>query len=91
MRPRRIHERRIGFQQATDKFHHFVGAAQSRTGFRSGGRGLPPLPMQVLNDDKTPKVAEALQAMWQRELGVRITIELPRSATGSTRSTALLH
>ncbi len=40
-----------------------------------GGRGLPSLPFQVLNDEKTPKVAEALQAMWQKELGVHITIE----------------
>jgi oligopeptide transport system substrate-binding protein len=40
-----------------------------------GGRGLPVLPLQVLNDNKQPKVAEAIQAMWQRELGVRLTIE----------------
>ena len=40
-----------------------------------GGKGLPPLPMQVLNDDKIPKMAEAIQAMWQRELGVSTTIE----------------
>ncbi|MSU51817.1 MAG: peptide ABC transporter substrate-binding protein [Opitutaceae bacterium] len=40
-----------------------------------GGRGLPVLPVQVLNDSKQPKLAETLQAMWQRELGVRLTIE----------------
>ena len=40
-----------------------------------GGKGLPAMPIQVLNDDKLPKVAEAIQAMWQRELGVNITIE----------------
>jgi oligopeptide transport system substrate-binding protein len=40
-----------------------------------GGRGLPTVAMQVLNDDKLPKVAEALQAMWLKELGVKITIE----------------
>lgn len=40
-----------------------------------GGRGLPSLPFQVLNDDKTPKIAEALQAMWEKELGVHLTIE----------------
>ncbi len=40
-----------------------------------GGRGLPSLPMQVLDDDKLPRVAEVIQAMWRRELGVRITIE----------------
>jgi oligopeptide transport system substrate-binding protein len=40
-----------------------------------GGRGLPSMPMQVLNDDKLPRVAETIQAMWRRELGVEITIE----------------
>ena len=40
-----------------------------------GGRELPSLPMQVLNDDKLPRVAETIQAMWRRELGVQITIE----------------
>jgi len=40
-----------------------------------GGRGLPPLPLQVLNDDKMPRAAEAIQAMWARELGVQVTIE----------------
>src|SRR6185295_2103245 len=33
------------------------------------------MPMQVLNDDKLPLVAETIQAMWRRELGVEITIE----------------
>ncbi len=40
-----------------------------------GGKGLPPIPIQVLNDVRQPKLAEALQAMWLKELGVRITIE----------------
>ena len=40
-----------------------------------GGRGLPAMPMQVLNDDKLPRVAEVIQALWRRELGVTITIE----------------
>jgi oligopeptide transport system substrate-binding protein len=39
------------------------------------GRGLPVMPMQVRNDSTMPRMAEAIQAMWQRELGVRITIE----------------
>lgn len=46
----------------------------SEAGF-PGGRGLPPLPILVRNDNVLPKVAEAIQAMWQRELGVRSTIE----------------
>lgn len=40
-----------------------------------GGKGLPTLPLQVLNDIRQPKLAEALQAMWRRELGVNISIE----------------
>jgi oligopeptide transport system substrate-binding protein len=40
-----------------------------------GGRGLPAMPLQVLNDDKLPKIAEVIQALWHRELGVEITIE----------------
>jgi len=40
-----------------------------------GGKGLPSFAIQVLNDIRQPKAAEALQAMWQRELGVKITIE----------------
>jgi oligopeptide transport system substrate-binding protein len=40
-----------------------------------GGRGLPSFPIQVLNDDKLPRVAEVIQALWRRELGVQATIE----------------
>jgi oligopeptide transport system substrate-binding protein len=39
-----------------------------------GGRGLPVIDLQVRNDEIMPRVAEALQAMWQRELGLRTTI-----------------
>ncbi|WP_414664715.1 peptide ABC transporter substrate-binding protein [Horticoccus sp. 23ND18S-11] len=45
------------------------------------GRGLPTIPLQVGNDDKTPKVVEILQALWQRELGVKITIEMLEQKT----------
>lgn len=41
-----------------------------------GGRGFPSLPLQVLNDDKLPRVGEVIQALWRRELGIEITIEL---------------
>jgi oligopeptide transport system substrate-binding protein len=40
-----------------------------------GGRGLPTMPIEVLNDNRQTKVGEALQAMWLRELGIHITIE----------------
>ena len=56
-----------------------------------GGRGLPSFPMQVLNDDKQPRVAEAIQAMWQRELGVRITIEPLEQKTVFQNQQTLTH
>jgi oligopeptide transport system substrate-binding protein len=39
-----------------------------------GGKGLPSVEIQVRNDDVLPRVIEAVQAMWQRELGVPVTI-----------------
>jgi oligopeptide transport system substrate-binding protein len=39
------------------------------------GKGLPTMAMQVLNDSNQPRIAEALQGMWAKELGVHITIE----------------
>jgi oligopeptide transport system substrate-binding protein len=39
------------------------------------GRGLPVLPVQVLNDTRMPRLMEAIQAMWRRDLGVPSTIE----------------
>ena len=40
-----------------------------------GGKGLPVLPMQIFNNATDPKSAQILQATWQRELGVQISIE----------------
>ena len=56
-----------------------------------GGRGLPPLPLQVLNDDKSPLAAEAIQAMWQRELGVRVTLEPYEQKTWIQNQQTLSH
>ncbi len=56
-----------------------------------GGRGLPPIALQVLNDDKVPKVAETLQAMWQRELGVSISIEPYEQKTWIQNQQTLSH
>jgi oligopeptide transport system substrate-binding protein len=39
-----------------------------------GGKGLPPFELQVRNDDVLPPVIEAVQAMWQRELGLQVSI-----------------
>ena len=38
------------------------------------GRNLPVLEISARNDEIMPRVAEALQAMWQRDLGVRTSI-----------------
>lgn len=38
------------------------------------GRGLPILELQCRNDEIMPRLAEALQAIWQRDLGVRTSI-----------------
>ncbi len=39
-----------------------------------GGRDLPPLDLQVRNDEHQPRVAEVLQAQWAKELGATLTI-----------------
>ncbi len=39
-----------------------------------GGVGLPTFELQIKNDDNHRAIAEAIQQMWQRELGVNITL-----------------
>jgi oligopeptide transport system substrate-binding protein len=39
-----------------------------------GGKDFPVIDIQCRNDEIMPRLAEALQAMWQRELGIRTTI-----------------
>ena len=39
-----------------------------------GGVGLPVVELQAKNDELMPRLAEAMQATWQRELGVRTAI-----------------
>lgn len=46
-----------------------------------GGKGLPPFEIQVRNDELQPRVIEAVQAMWQRELGVQASIALLEQKT----------
>jgi oligopeptide transport system substrate-binding protein len=40
----------------------------------ANGQGLPVIDIQCRNDEIMPRLAEALQAIWQRELGLRTTI-----------------
>lgn len=39
-----------------------------------GGARLPSIELQCRNDELQPQVAEVLQAIWQRELGVQVTV-----------------
>ncbi len=39
-----------------------------------GGKNMPAIEFQCRNDELSPRIAEALQAMWQRDLGVRTAI-----------------
>ncbi len=39
-----------------------------------GGKGIPPLDLQVRNDEYQPRLAEVLQADWAKELGLTITL-----------------
>ena len=39
-----------------------------------GGKGFPKLELQIRNDELHAKVAEAIQAMWKRELGIDIAL-----------------
>jgi oligopeptide transport system substrate-binding protein len=47
-----------------------------------GGRGLPSLPLQVPNGRASAQIAEAMQGMWLRELGLHVTIETYEQRTG---------
>lgn len=38
------------------------------------GKGFPTVEVQLRNDEFQPKVMEIIQAQWQRELGIRITL-----------------
>jgi oligopeptide transport system substrate-binding protein len=56
-----------------------------------GGKGLPSMSIMVLNDDKLPRAAEALQAIWLRELGVKITIEPYEQKTWLRNQQTMIH
>lgn len=55
-------------------------ALLAQAGF-PGGKGLPVIKLQVRNDSKQPGMAEVLQALWARELGVRLEITMLEQKT----------
>ncbi len=66
-----------GYDSRTQVPDDFAAARRllAEAGF-PGGQGFPPFEVQVRNDELQPKILEAVQAMWQRELGVRLNIAL---------------
>lgn len=61
---------------ATARVPHDPAAARAllaAAGF-PGGAGFPTFEVQVRNDDLHAKVMEVIQAMWQRELGLTVTL-----------------
>ena len=48
-------------------------ALLAEAGF-AAGQGLPVIELLVRNDEIMPRLAEAIQAIWKRELGVQTTI-----------------
>ncbi|MEY2881810.1 MAG: Periplasmic oligopeptide-binding protein precursor [Verrucomicrobiota bacterium] len=81
-----------GYAPPARPTHDFAAARAllAAAGF-PGGAGLPPLSIQTLNDDKLPRVAEVLQTMWQRELGVRVGIEPFEQKTWIQNQQSLAH
>ncbi|HVT73569.1 MAG TPA: peptide ABC transporter substrate-binding protein [Lacunisphaera sp.] len=64
-----------GYESSAHVTDDFAAARQllAEAGF-PGGKGLAPFELQVRNDELQPKIVEAVQAMWERELGVHATI-----------------
>jgi len=56
-----------------------------------GGRNFPTIPVQVRNDEDQPRMMEAIQAMWQRELGVKVTIEPSEQKTWLQTQQTMAH
>jgi len=65
-------------------------AALAEAGFPEG-RGLPPLPLQVDNNQRSLRTAEIIQALWLKELGVRVTIETLEQKTHFQNQQNLAH
>lgn len=81
-----------GYTPPAGQGHDFAAARAllAEAGFPEG-RGLPVLPFQVGNDDKGPRIAEAIQAMWLKELGVKVTIEQLEQKTLFQNQQTLAH
>ena len=64
-----------GFQPRAAVSNDFGAARRllASAGF-AGGNGFPTLELQARNDEIHPRLAEAMQAVWQRELGLRVSI-----------------
>jgi oligopeptide transport system substrate-binding protein len=56
-----------------------------------GGKNFPAVAVQVLNDEAHPRMMEAIQAMWQRELGIHVTIEPYEQKTWLQNQQSLSH
>jgi oligopeptide transport system substrate-binding protein len=56
-----------------------------------GGAKFPAVAVQVLNDGNQPRMMEAIQAMWQREFGVRVTIEPYEQKTWLQNQQSMAH
>lgn len=56
-----------------------------------GGKGFPALAIQVRNDESMARMAEAIQAMWLRDLGIRVTIEPYEQKTWLQNQQTLSH
>jgi oligopeptide transport system substrate-binding protein len=65
-----------GYVPPAQPGHDFSAARRllEEAGF-PGGKNFPAFAVQVLNDANQPRIMEAVQEMWQRELGVKMTIE----------------
>jgi len=57
----------------------------------AGGKNFPAVAVQVLNDEAQPRMMEAIQAMWQRELSVRVTIEPYEQKTWLQNQQSMAH
>jgi oligopeptide transport system substrate-binding protein len=56
-----------------------------------GGKNFPAVPIQVLNDANHPRIMEAIQAMWQKELGVKVAIEPSEQKTWLQNQQSMSH